>query len=609
MKRMKNLIIVIFGAILFAVNIQAQTTEFTYQGKLVDNSTQANGNYDFQFALYDALTGGTQQGSTITRSNVAVNSGIFSVKLDFGGEFDGGARFLEISVRTADPNDVSPYSTLIPRQAITSTPYAIKSKTAEDAVNAQNAVNAQTANTATNADNATNATNATNAQNATNADNADKLDGKDSSSFVLTTDSRLSNTRPPTSGSSFYIQNRTDEQPLSNFNISGKGSAAILNVRDYIEFNDLRFLRYDSTKRNIMFGLATGPFITTGEDNLFFGNNAGNFSSSGSNNIFVGSLAGRSNDSGNDNIFVGRRAGYSNKGSSNVYIGFEAGNHSTSGSNNVFIGNQAGWQNSGGYSNVFVGTQTGYPIQDGKENSFFGYRAGRRTSDANDNSFFGFNAGETNTSGNFNTAIGSSADVGLGFLQYATAIGAGAKVSTSNTIALGRTNGSDKVQIYGQLQVNGKIRVEDISGGDMVHLCRSIVDHTITNCSSSLRYKTNITTFRSGLSLVNKLQPITFDWKKSGRTDFGLGAEDVAKIEPLLVTYNENGQVEGVKYDRIGVVLLNAVKEQQLQITNQQEQIEEQSKIIIQQQSEMAALKALVCAGNPTAELCQIKEK
>ena len=54
----------------------------------------------------------------------------------------------------------------------------------------------------------------------------------------------------------------------------------------------------------------------------------------------------------------------------------------------------------------------------------------------------------------------------------------------------------------------------------------------------------------------------------------GLIAEEVAEIEPLLVTHNGNGKIEGVKYDQIGMVLINAVKEQQAQIQQQQKQIE-----------------------------------
>ncbi len=64
--------------------------------------------------------------------------------------------------------------------------------------------------------------------------------------------------------------------------------------------------------------------------------------------------------------------------------------------------------------------------------------------------------------------------------------------------------------------------------------------------------------------------------------DLGLGAEDVAAIEPLLVTYNKTGEVEGVKYDRLGVVLLNAVKEQQKQIQQQQILIEGLRKLVCQ---------------------------
>jgi hypothetical protein len=68
------------------------------------------------------------------------------------------------------------------------------------------------------------------------------------------------------------------------------------------------------------------------------------------------------------------------------------------------------------------------------------------------------------------------------------------------------------------------------------------------------------------LDLISRLQPISFSWKADGRRDLGLGAEDVATVEPLLVTHNDNGQIEGVKYDHLNVVLINAIKQQQRQI-------------------------------------------
>lgn len=115
-----------------SVATRAQTTTFTYQGRLADSSAAANGTYDFQFKLYDTATDGTPQPQpspvTVTRSGVTVTNGVFAVQLDFGASaFTGADRYLEISVKK--PSDTN-YTTLSPRQQITSTPYAIHSSSA-----------------------------------------------------------------------------------------------------------------------------------------------------------------------------------------------------------------------------------------------------------------------------------------------------------------------------------------------------------------------------------------------------------------------------------------------------------------------------------------------
>lgn len=93
--------------------------------------------------------------------------------------------------------------------------------------------------------------------------------------------------------------------------------------------------------------------------------------------------------------------------------------------------------------------------------------------------------------------------------------------------------------------------------------------------------------------------------------DLGLVAEEVAEIEPLLVTYRD-GVVEGVKYDRIGVVLINVVKEQQKTIEVQgsrlkvqSEKMERQAEELDALKAELEALKALVCSSNPKAGVCK----
>jgi hypothetical protein len=98
-------------------------TAFTYQGRLTDGGVPANGTYDFEFKLYNAASGGTQVGVTVTKDDVTVTDGLFSVELDFGAVFDGTALWLEIGVRPG--SDTGAYTTLDPRQALNAVPYAL----------------------------------------------------------------------------------------------------------------------------------------------------------------------------------------------------------------------------------------------------------------------------------------------------------------------------------------------------------------------------------------------------------------------------------------------------------------------------------------------------
>lgn len=102
-------------------------TEFTYQGRLTGAGTPSVGNADFQFSLFDAASGGAQVGSTITRDNIAVVSGLFTLQLDFGSSaFKGNARWLEVAVRM--PAGVGNFTTLTPRQPVTAAPYSLQTR-------------------------------------------------------------------------------------------------------------------------------------------------------------------------------------------------------------------------------------------------------------------------------------------------------------------------------------------------------------------------------------------------------------------------------------------------------------------------------------------------
>jgi len=99
-------------------------TEFTYQGRLIDAGSAANGEYEFRFALYDALSSGSQVGSNVDKENVGVKDDYFTVELDFGSNvFTGEARWLQIAVRPGGSTDA--YTVLNPRLKITAVPYAM----------------------------------------------------------------------------------------------------------------------------------------------------------------------------------------------------------------------------------------------------------------------------------------------------------------------------------------------------------------------------------------------------------------------------------------------------------------------------------------------------
>src|SRR2546426_5493750 len=206
---------------VFASTVFAQTSSFTYQGRLTDGGTPANGNYDLQFVLFDSLSGGAQVGSTQTLNTVAVSNGVFTVSLDFGASaFPGASRFLEISAR---PSGSGSFTLLSPRQQITSTPYALRSL---------------------------------------NSSSADSVPASG-----------------VPAGSGNYIQNSAGQQASSNFNISGNGTAGgtlsgnVVNATTQYNLNGSRILSNAGTA-NLFAGVGAGS-NNSGDNNSFFGLSAG----------------------------------------------------------------------------------------------------------------------------------------------------------------------------------------------------------------------------------------------------------------------------------------------------------------------------------------------
>ena len=113
-----------------ALNVSAQGTVFTYQGRLNDSGSPANGAYDLRFALYDAATNGNQISGAQTNFAVTVSVGLFVTNLDFGAVFMGASNWLSIGVRTN--GNLGAFTLLTPRQRLLPVPYAIFANTASN---------------------------------------------------------------------------------------------------------------------------------------------------------------------------------------------------------------------------------------------------------------------------------------------------------------------------------------------------------------------------------------------------------------------------------------------------------------------------------------------
>jgi hypothetical protein len=129
LKRLRFLAAAVGGLFLSVNGVFAQGTAFTYQGRLNDGGTAANGYYDLAFSTFNTNSSGTPNAGPITNTAVAVSNGLFTTTLDFGGQPLGKPVWLEIAVRT---NGRGEMVTLSPRQALLPTPYAMFANTASN---------------------------------------------------------------------------------------------------------------------------------------------------------------------------------------------------------------------------------------------------------------------------------------------------------------------------------------------------------------------------------------------------------------------------------------------------------------------------------------------
>lgn len=122
----RNLFFLVFFTVLLAVLAggaagQVMDTGISYQGRLEDGGSFADGVFDFEFYLFTQKVGGSSI-EFDAHPNVTVTDGLFTVRLDFGtAPFNGQPLWLETRLR---PDGGSGFTTL-PRQLLAASPYAL----------------------------------------------------------------------------------------------------------------------------------------------------------------------------------------------------------------------------------------------------------------------------------------------------------------------------------------------------------------------------------------------------------------------------------------------------------------------------------------------------
>jgi hypothetical protein len=93
--------------------------------------------------------------------------------------------------------------------------------------------------------------------------------------------------------------------------------------------------------------------------------------------------------------------------------------------------------------------------------------------------------------------------------------------------------------------------------------------------ASAERYKTAIEPMEAKTDKLNQLRPVSFHLKTDpqGEVQYGLIAEEVAKVYPELVTRDEKGRVDGVRYDELAPMLLNEMQKEHATVAAQAAEI------------------------------------
>ena len=340
-------------------------------------------------------------------------------------------------------------------------------------------------------------------------------------------------------------------------------------------------------------GVGAGALLVdNGGENTAVGAGALFSNTTGSDNTAVGAFALFNSTTAGLNVAVGDSALVSFNGTTafdgaNTALGSIALSAETSGEENVAVGRRALESLVSGSNNVAVGWRAGDNYTGGETNNIcIGSSTGGTAGESN-----AIRIGDNSTSGGIdvvnNSTLANVVTIGPGLstqgITILTLLGFGS-VSIGN--GLQTTAGASTCfigGIFNQTPVAG-------SHGVMVGPNNQLADATL----SSRRFKKDIAPIDKMSEGILALRPVTFHWKtdNTNEPEFGLVAEEVAEVNLNWITRNPQGEISGVRYETIPILLLNEFLKEHKKVEEQQANIAELKSTVAQQQKGMEVLTA-----------------
>jgi len=324
-----------------------------------------------------------------------------------------------------------------------------------------------------------------------------------------------------------------------------------------------------------------------GTNNTFVGASAGNLTMTGTgNNTAVGATALTANQTGRGESAFGNAALAANTtGIQNSAFGASALTANTTGMENAAFGNSALIANTSGNTNSAFGTGALLANTMGNLNSAFGFEALVASTTGSNNSAFGEGALFKLTTGSGNLALGAQAGLNLTGAEsnniYLSNFGVAGE---SNTARIG----TDLTAVF----ITGISGRTSASGVAVLVNANGLLGTT----TSSRRFKHEIADMGAESDLLMKLRPVAFYYKpeldETQTRQYGLVAEEVARVAPQLVVYDQDGAPQTVRYHFVNAMLLNEVQKQRQLIEEQRAVVGEQESRIQDLEVRLAKLEA-----------------